>query len=193
MNGVTDVGGVPMVHTGDSGGGWIGMLLVLALLGGGMGFGHHRGGHDGGVHHDIAMHDRHMDDNFIRRDLFDIQKDVLLQGERIQNKIGESSLHTTIGFKDLQHVIDKCCCETNRNIDSVKFENERNTCKIIDNQNAIAAAQAMERKNDELRIAYARINEQNGVISENRIIAALGGRHPFFGFGGFHGGERCPA
>lgn len=30
----------------------------------------------------------------------------------------------------------QCCCETNRNIDSIRFENERNTCDIIQAANA---------------------------------------------------------
>lgn len=32
---------------------------------------------------------------------------------------------------------NQCCCETNRNIDSVRYENAKNTCDIITAQNAM--------------------------------------------------------
>lgn len=31
--------------------------------------------------------------------------------------------------------MSSCCCETNRNIDSVRYENAKNTCEIITNNN----------------------------------------------------------
>lgn len=45
------------------------------------------------------------------------------------------------GFNGLQHSIDSCCCTTQRSLDSVKYENAKNTCDIIragqDNTRAI--------------------------------------------------------
>jgi hypothetical protein len=45
------------------------------------------------------------------------------------------------GFNALQHSIDSCCCTTQRSLDSVKYENAKNTCDIIragqDNTRAI--------------------------------------------------------
>jgi len=163
MNGVTDVGGVPMVHTGgDYGGGWMGMLLVLALLGGGRGFGGFGGWGGGGYGcgggfggFPETRIEQRMDYNFIREGQFGLQKDTLLQGER------------------LQAAIKDCCCTTNRNIDSVKFENCQNTSAII--QNATANTQRIIDKMcaDELRVAYAKIAEQGQHLSEARIIASI--------------------
>ncbi len=39
-------------------------------------------------------------------------------------------------FKDLTAQMSSCCCETNRNIDAVRYENAKNTCDIIQASNA---------------------------------------------------------
>jgi hypothetical protein len=38
---------------------------------------------------------------------------------------------TASNFKDMQAQMANCCCETNRNIDAVRYENAKNTCDII--------------------------------------------------------------
>lgn len=35
------------------------------------------------------------------------------------------------GFNTLNSQISSCCCETNRNIDAVRYENAKNTCDIV--------------------------------------------------------------
>lgn len=35
------------------------------------------------------------------------------------------------GFNNVTTAIGNCCCETNRNIDAVRYENGRNTCDIV--------------------------------------------------------------
>ena len=35
------------------------------------------------------------------------------------------------GITDIGYAIKDCCCTTNRNIDSVRYENAKNTCDII--------------------------------------------------------------
>ena len=184
MNGVTDVGGVPMVHTGGNGcgEGWMGMLLVIALLGGGLGFGRGRdGGYGGGG--ELATHDRHVDNQFLQEKLFGLQKDVLLQGEHIMNKVSETGYQNALGQKDIIHAMDSCCCTTNRNIDSVKFENAQNTCKIIDNANANTQRLIDHMTADRFRAMERELAEKDRIISENRIVERLGGRPFFGGFG----------
>lgn len=43
---------------------------------------------------------------------------------------------TTAGITDLGWKMQQCCCETNRNLDSIKYENAKNTCDIITSGNA---------------------------------------------------------
>lgn len=35
-------------------------------------------------------------------------------------------------INDSRYAMQSCCCETNRNIDAVRYENARNTCDIVD-------------------------------------------------------------
>lgn len=37
----------------------------------------------------------------------------------------------TAAVKDAQFAQQQCCCETNRNIDAVRYDNQKNTCDII--------------------------------------------------------------
>lgn len=39
-------------------------------------------------------------------------------------------------INNLSHQVSDCCCETNRNLDSIKYENAKNTCDIITAGNA---------------------------------------------------------
>lgn len=44
---------------------------------------------------------------------------------------GVNSAIATLGYQNQQ-----CCCETNRNIDAVRYENAKNTCDIVNASNA---------------------------------------------------------
>ncbi len=37
---------------------------------------------------------------------------------------------TNLAISEVRHAIDNCCCTTNRNIDQLRFDGERNTCAI---------------------------------------------------------------
>jgi hypothetical protein len=81
---MVDVGGVPAVATGwgDGGGSWMGMLLVIALLGGGFGGGFGRGfggGYGAGCGAEGRIENR-MDFDFIRSGQFGLQKDICQVG-----------------------------------------------------------------------------------------------------------------
>lgn len=116
----------------------------------------------------------------------------------------DTQLQMALGFKDAELRQQSCCCETNRNIDSVKFENEKQTAAIL-----AAMAQdkydRMAEKYDDMRLAYSQC-QQNA-----SLIAALGpkcavpayitnapGQAVFppynaaqYNYGGFNGGGCC--
>lgn len=67
---------------------------------------------------------------------------ALLQGfNGVDNAVCTLGYNIQGGFNALQHSIDSCCCTTQRSLDSVKYENAKNTCDIIragqDNTRAI--------------------------------------------------------
>lgn len=67
---------------------------------------------------------------------------AILQGfNGVDNAVCTLGYNIQGGFNALQHSIDSCCCTTQRSLDSVKYENAKNTCDIIragqDNTRAI--------------------------------------------------------
>ena len=117
-----------MAMTRDSGSEWMNnpfiYLVWLALLGNGGIFGN-RGSSDAAVQGAIT-----------RSDLFEgfNNQDVNGQLRGITTGIcdGFYAVNTGMlnGFNNIGSRIDSCCCETNRNIDAVRYENSRNTCEI---------------------------------------------------------------
>lgn len=138
---------------------------------GGFGFGGNRGGYGGGIAEnyalatDFATLERKLDGvNNGLCDGFYAQNTNMLNGfANVQQTLcqGFSGVNATInngfantnnaictlgyqnqaGFNALSRELADCCCATQRSIDSVKFENQKNTCDIIragqDNTRAI--------------------------------------------------------
>ena len=138
---------------------------------GGVGFGGNRGGYGGGIAEnyalatDFATLERKLDGvNNGLCDGFYAQNTNMLNGfANVQQTLcqGFSGVNATInngfantnnaictlgyqnqaGFNALSRELADCCCATQRSIDSVKFENQKNTCDIIragqDNTRAI--------------------------------------------------------
>jgi hypothetical protein len=154
------------LSNGNSNNGWndwswiIGLALVGGLFGGwgngGFGFGGGRGGYDvccgtPATQADLA---NGFAQNTLQRGIDDI---ILGQAQSINyNNQGFAGLNSvintgfagvnnaicTLGYQQAQLVnglsreLADCCCTTQRAIDSVKLENERNTCSIINASNA---------------------------------------------------------
>jgi len=156
-------GDVPVVTGNGNNGGWndwswiIGLAVVGGIFGnGGFGFG---GGNRGGACATQADLAAGFNNSAVLSSLNDIK---LGQQQSINyNNQGFAGLNTAItsgfagvdnavctlgynmqaGFNSLGHQIADCCCTTQRAIDSVKYENAKNTCDIIrasqDNTRAI--------------------------------------------------------
>jgi hypothetical protein len=61
----------------------------------------------------------------------------MLQGfNGIENAICTLGFNSQAGFNALSSQIASCCCDTRSAIADLKYANERNTCQIIDSQNA---------------------------------------------------------
>ena len=101
-------------------------LVWLAVLG--------RGGLFGGN----GANDPAVQGALTRSDLFEgfNNQDVNGQLRGITNGICDGFYATNNALKDGFYGLQTCCCETNRNIDAVRFENAKNTCEIT---NAIHA------------------------------------------------------
>ena len=156
-------GEVPVVTTGNNNNGWndwswiIGLAVVGGIFGNGWGFGNNgnRGGNcatqadlSAGFNNsavlsnlnDIILGQAQMQ-NFINQGFAGLNSTINTGFAGVDNAICTLGYNTQAGFNSLSHQIADCCCTTQRAIDSVKFENQRNTCDIIragqDNTRAI--------------------------------------------------------
>ena len=70
-------------------------------------------------------------------------------------------------IQQAQFASQQCCCETNRNIDSVKYENSRNTCDIVnaikadgDATRALLTQNEIQTLRDQLQTANFQLSQQ---------------------------------
>lgn len=129
------------------GGDWIALLLFLVIFGAaGNGWGGGFGGFGGGAGISGALTraelNQGFNDNTIMRKIDGVTQG-LCDGFYAQNTsllTGFNSIGTQLS--ENRFAAQQCCCETQRSIDSVKFENARNTADIV---------RAIEKNGDETR------------------------------------------
>lgn len=123
---------------GSGGGGWITFLIIAMLFGWGRnGLGAGAGGFTGGevfadqfALQDLKNGQRQIDSGIrgLESGLCQLGYATAQQGSQTRELVG-------LGFANLGSKIDNCCCETNRNIDALRYEGAKNTCDIITNAN----------------------------------------------------------
>lgn len=188
---LTDVGGIPVVQTGGyggcgygdgcgMGGGWMGMLLVIALLGGrGFGFGG-RDGFDGHGGCDCCTKELGLVNDNMNARLNDVQNNIradqMLTQQQIDNL--QTNQFQQILFKEMcdtnAHLADRicnvdkdvlenryanqvCCCETQKEIDHVGFGLSKEICCATNG----------------LQSQIAESKFENAMIAKNAELAAL--------------------
>lgn len=117
---------------GNGSGAWVFFLFfLLAWGGGGFGFGNR----DGSA---LTRSELCQDMNFqsLENSVRGIQSGVCdgfyaMNTGMLNGFSGVTSAITALGSQNQQ-----CCCETNRNIDAVRYENAKNTCDVINAGNA---------------------------------------------------------
>ena len=66
----------------------------------------------------------------------DVKTGIMQNGYETREAINSNANNITSGITDLGYKMQDCCCTTQRAIDSVKYENAKNTCDIINANNA---------------------------------------------------------
>lgn len=133
---------------GDGAFSWIFFLFFLLAWGNGYGgfggFGNNGGGVAGmtylnGISNDFIYTNLNntLGQGFtqLTNQNFGISKDIQAGVSQLSNGICSSTYKLTSDINNVGNKIQNCCCETNRNIDSVRYENAKNTCDIINNAN----------------------------------------------------------
>lgn len=122
-DGIMPVMDVSPSNEGGFGGGgmWIFFLFILLLFrDGGFGGSSNTGNTDFGV---------------VEGQLGRIQDQIQYGNNTMLQGFSSLGYNTLAQFKDLSSQMASCCCETNRNIDAVRYEGAKNTCDIITSGN----------------------------------------------------------
>lgn len=131
---------------GGGNGMWVLFLFFLMAWGNGGFWGNNRNG----------VNDPAVQGALTRSDLFEgfNTQDINSQLRGITNGVCDSAYALNSGIKDLGmnmmqgfdgtnqrladlgYQVQNCCCQTNRNLDSIRYENAKNTCDVINAVNA---------------------------------------------------------
>ncbi len=169
---------------GGAGGTWVWVFFLFFLLawgGGGFGFGNnaatqgaltraelYEGLNNQGLENGLRSIQNGLCDGFYAMNTTMLQGMNGLQSQLCQGFNGVNS-----GIAENRFAAQQCCCETNRNIDAVRYENARNTCDIV---NAIKAdgdaTRALMTQNtiQELRDNLQAAQLQLGTLSQTQTI-----------------------
>lgn len=124
-------------------GSWMWMMFLFFLLawgGGGFGWGN-RGGEQVATNAEVQ---RGFDNQNVMNKLNGLENGLcdgfyamntgLLNGfNGVQRDLCTGFANVNAGINQNRFDAQQCCCETNRNIDSVKFQSQQNTCDIMQN------------------------------------------------------------
>ena len=198
-------GDVPYVANGNCGNGYnngfgdwswiIGLALVGGLFGGwgngGFGFGGNRGGNyatqadlSAGFANSEIMSD--LNDillgqasmqNFINQGFNGVQNTLTTSFANLNTNLCSLSYNQAQLVNGLSRELAQCCCDTRSAIADVKYANERNTCSIIDANNANTRAILDFLTNEKIEGLRAENTALKGRISDDyqadRIISKL--------------------
>ena len=165
------------IFGGDSSG-FIVLILFLIMLSGGAGFGW--GGNANGALTRAELSQGFDNQSVLRKldgityglsDGFYAQNTTMLNGF---NGLGQEIANNRFAAQ-------QCCCETNRNIDSVKYENAQNTCAIVNAINADGEKtralitqneiQALRDKLQDTRLELSQVNQNAQIIGALQPVA----------------------
>ena len=154
-------------NSGLGGNNWAWIIILFLIFGGGAGFGF------GGQALTRAELAQGFNDNNVMRKLdgvaqgladgFYAQNTTMLNGF---NHIGQEIANNRFASQ-------QCCCETNRNIDNVRYENAKNTCDIIQaghNDTQKILDYLTQNKIDSLRTELQSAQLQLGNLSQTQTI-----------------------
>ena len=152
------------------GDGWLGLIVLVALLGGGFGGGFGGFGGGGGIQSGFALNGLENGIRGIQQGLCD----------------GFYAVNTGLltGFNGIQSAISGCCCETQRNIDSIRYDMATGFCNlgnaissqtrdIIENQNANYRSLMDFMVQEKLSAKDARIAELSNQLSQSNQNAVI--------------------
>lgn len=168
---------------GGGNGMWVLFLFFLMAWGNGGFWGNNRNG----------VNDPAVQGALTRSDLFEgfNTQDINSQLRGITNGVCDSAYALNSGIKDLGmnmmqgfdgtnqrladlgYQVQNCCCTTNRNLDSIRYENAKNTCDVINAVNASAQRVIDQMTTDKIDDLRTELQSAQLQLSNNNQTANL--------------------
>lgn len=95
------------------------------------------------------------------------------QNWNIQKDLCQGFGTTQMEIMNNRFASQQCCCETNRNIDSVRYENAKNTCDIITANNAGVQKIIDYMQNDKIDQLRTQLTLTQGELSQSQQTQAI--------------------
>ena len=116
---------------------WIWIILLFTLFGGGYGYGNRYG--NGVTQLELQQG---FDNQSVLRKLdgitqglcdgfYAVNTNNLQMQNQLQRDLCQGFASTNSAISENRFASQQCCCETNRNIDAVRYEGAKNTCEIV--------------------------------------------------------------
>lgn len=152
---------------------WIILLFLLFGFGGGGMFGNRNNNGDCVTQADLCSG---LNFNNLERAVSQIGQGISDSTFALNNTMTNGFNGVNMGLCNIGHQISDCCCQTNRNIDSLRYEAAKNTCDIIQAGHADTdrvIAQMTQNTIQELRdqLQAAQLTLANGVQTQNIVDA----------------------
>lgn len=147
-------------------GAWMMMFLFFLLAWGGNGFG---GWGNGAAHGALTRGELCQDMNFqsLENAVRGVQSGLCDGFYAMNTGMLNGFYGVNNAIQQAQFAAQQCCCETNRNIDAVRYENAKNTCDIVnaikadgDATRAMMTQNAMQSLRDQLQTANFQLSQQ---------------------------------
>lgn len=149
------------------GGSWIWIILLFAIFGwGGNGFGY---GNRGNAVTQLELQAGFDNQSVLRKldgitqglcdGFYAVNTNNLQMQNQLQRDLCQGFASVSAGISENRFAAQQCCCETNRNIDAIRYENAKNTCEIV---------RAIEKDGDATR---ALINANTMQALRDKIVA----------------------
>lgn len=155
---LSDIASVMGRHDGFDNDNWI-WILFLLIFGNGYGYGNNG-----------SLTRAEMTDGFNNQSVLR-KLDGITQG--LCDGFYANNTTMLQGFNGVERRIADCCCETNRNIDAVRYENAKNTCDIVraiekdgDATRALINANTMQALRDKLAEQSQAIQSRDFQLSQ---------------------------
>ena len=161
---------------GDMANSWIWVILLFALFGGGYG-GYNRNGYGIELHQGFDNQSVMRKLDGITNGLCDGFYAVNTNNLQMQNQLsrdlcqGFSAVNSAIA--ENRFAAQNCCCETNRNIDAVRYENAKNTCEIVRAIEKDGEATRALMNTNTMEALKGKIAEQSQMLQSASIVNSL--------------------